>query len=60
MSSVNIYKTKTYCLVSAFSADAEKLTRSIHSLDRDGWILAGGISASNSMLFQALYKNEKQ
>ena len=55
MSSVNINKTKTYCLISAFSADAEILTTTIHSLIIDGWILAGGISASNSMLFQALY-----
>ena len=59
MSSVNINKTKTYCLISAFSADAEILSTTIHSLIKDGWILAGGISASNSMLFQALYKNEK-
>ena len=56
MSSVNIYKSKTYCLVSAFSADANELATTVEDLLAKGWTLAGGISASNSMLFQALYK----
>ena len=50
MSSVNIYKSKTYCLVSAFSADANELAITVEHLLVEGWVLTGGISASNSML----------
>ena len=36
MSSVNIYKSKTYCLVSAFSADANDFTSTVEHLLVDG------------------------
>ena len=50
MSSVNIYKSKTYCLVSAFSADANELAITVEHLLVEGWVLAGGISVSYTHL----------
>ena len=59
MSQVNINKSNTYCIVSAFAYDIDDFVRVIQDLIDDGWKASGGISASNSMLYQSLTKNEK-
>ena len=56
---VKIYKKDTYCIVSAFADDIIEFTESIQNLIDDGWRVNGGLSASNSMLYQSLMKNEK-
>ena len=59
MSQVNINKSNTYCIVSAFAYDIDDFVLAIQDLIDDGWKASGGISASNSMLYQSLTKNEK-
>ena len=59
MPKVNIHKKDTFCIVSAFADDIADFTETIQSLLNDGWKITGGLSAANSMLFQALTKNEK-
>ena len=59
MSQVNINKNNTYCIVSAFAYDIDDFVQAIQGLIDDGWEASGGISASNSMLYQSLTKNEK-
>ena len=59
MSKVKINKNKSYCIVSAFADDIVDFTESVQALIGDGWITIGGISAANSMLYQALSKKWK-
>jgi hypothetical protein len=59
MPKVKINIKDTYCIVSAFADDIVDFTEAIQSLLNDGWKTAGGLSAANSMLYQALIKNEK-
>lgn len=59
MSQVNVNKNDTYCIVSAFAYDIDDFVQAIQDLIDDGWKANGGISASNSMLYQSLTKNEK-
>ena len=59
MSQVNINKNNTYSIVSAFAYDIDDFVQAIQNLIDDGWNANGGISASNSMLYQSLTKNEK-
>ena len=56
MSQVNINKNNTYCIVSAFAYDIDDFVQAIQDLIDDGWEASGGISASNSMLYQSLTK----
>ena len=56
MSKVKINKNKSYCIVSAFADDIVDFTESVQALSSDGWSTIGGISAANSMLYQALSK----
>ena len=56
---MNINKNNTYCIVSAFAYDIDDFVQAIQDLIDDGWKANGGISASNSMLYQSLTKNEK-
>ena len=59
MLKVKINIKDTYCIVSAFADDIVDFTEAIQSLLNEGWKIAGGLSAANSMLYQALIKNEK-
>ena len=56
MPSVEITQTDRYCIISAYSQDHEDLVRKINEMLIDGWILSGGLTASNSRLYQALIK----
>ena len=56
MSKVKINQNKSYCVVSAFPDDIVDFTESVQALISDGWSTIGGISAANSMLYQALSK----
>ena len=56
MSTVKINKKETYCIVSAFADDIIDFTETIQSLVNEGWHIIGGLSASNSMLYQSLIK----
>jgi len=56
MRSVTIYKEENYCIVSSYTEDAKDLAGKVEDLLNKGWILSGGLTASSSMLFQALTK----
>ena len=56
MHNVKIQMEKNYCIVSSFTDDITELVNSIQKLLDEGWSLMGGLTASNSMLFQALNK----
>ncbi len=59
MPQVSINKDKTYCIVSAFAYDIDDFVQTIQSLIDEGWKASGGISASNSMLYQSMTNDEK-
>jgi hypothetical protein len=56
MSSVTVTQSDKYCIISAYSEDHSDLVQKIESMLNEGWILSGGLSASNSRLYQALKK----
>ena len=57
---VNINKRRSYCVVSAYADDLNEFADYIDRLiDKEGWLIAGSLSASNSMLYQALTKYER-
>ena len=56
MRSVTIYKEENYCIVSSYTEDAKDLAGKVEDLLNKGWILSGGLTASSSLLFQALTK----
>ena len=56
MYNVKIQMGENYCIVSSFTDDITELINSIQMLLDEGWSLMGGLTASNSMLFQALNK----
>jgi len=56
MRSVTIYKEENYCIVSSYTEDAKDLAGKVEDLLNKGWSLSGGLTASSSMLFQALTK----
>ena len=56
---VNINKKRSYCVISAYADDLSDFTDCIDILIKEGWLIAGNLTASNSMLYQALTKHEK-
>ena len=54
MSSVTVTKSDTFCIISAYSEDHVELVQKIEFMLKDGWVLSGGLTASNSRLYQAL------
>ena len=56
MSSVEITQTDRYCIITAYSQDHEDLVKKINEMLVNGWILSGGLTASNSRLYQAFIK----
>lgn len=54
MSSVTITKSDKFCIISAYSEDHVELVQKIEFLLKEGWALSGGLTASNSRLYQAL------
>ena len=54
MSSVTVTKSDKFCIISAYSEDHPDLVEKIESMLEEGWILSGGLTASNSRLYQAL------
>ena len=59
MSSVNVYIEKNYALISSFEEDSSDFVVKVNELLHDGWVVCGGISSSNSKIFQALTKGSK-
>ena len=57
MSKVEISKTINYCVVSAFAEDMDELVKLVGKLKLKGWSLSGGVSSSNSKVYQALKKD---
>ena len=57
MSKVEISKTNNYCVVSAFAEDMDELVKFVGELRQRGWSLAGGVSSSNSKVYQALKRS---
>jgi len=58
MSTVDIALTERFCILSAYNQDYKDLAEKIDDMLKRGWILSGGLTASNSRLYQALIKNE--
>ena len=56
MSSVNVFMEKNYAIISSFTVDSYDFVVKVNDLLQDGWVVCGGISSSNSKIFQALTK----
>jgi len=56
MPKVKIQMEENYCVVSAYADDMGELVNSVQTLLDKGWSLVGGLTGSNSILFQALNK----
>ncbi len=56
MSTVNIALTDRFCILSAYNQDHKDLAEKIDHMLKKGWVLSGGLTASNSKLYQALVK----
>ena len=56
MKSVSVFIKQNYCVISAFEEDSNDFVNKVNELLQEGWILSGGISSSNSKVFQALNK----
>mgnify|MGYP001227542381 CR=1 FL=1 len=59
MSSVNVFIEKNYAIISSFEEDSGDFVIKVNELLHDGWIVSGGVSSSNSKIFQALIKISK-
>ena len=59
MSSVNVFIEKNYAIISSFEEDSADFVIKVSELLHDGWIVCGGISSSNSKIFQALIRVSK-
>ena len=59
MSSVNVFMEKSYRIISSFEEDSSDFVAKVNELLQEGWILSGGLSSSNSKIFQALIKMSK-
>ena len=57
MSTVDIALTERFCILSAYNQDHKELAEKIDEMLKEGWKLSGGLTASNSRLYQALIKN---
>ena len=57
MSSVTVTQSDKFCIISAYSEDHPDLVQKIESMLKEGWILSGGLTASNSRLYQALKRS---
>ena len=57
MSSVTVTQSDTFCIISAYSEDHVELVQKIEIMLKEGWPLSGGLTASNSRLYQALSKS---
>ena len=59
MSSVNVFLEKSYAIISSFEEDSSDFVAKVNELLEEGWTLSGGLSSSNSKIFQALVKVSK-
>ena len=59
MSSVNVFIKERYCIISSFEEDANDFIVKVNELLQEGWNLCGGLSSSNSKIFQAMEKKLK-
>ena len=56
MSSVKVLIEGSYCIISSFEEDANEFVKKVSEQLNKGWMLHGGLSSSNSKIFQALIK----
>ncbi len=56
MSSVNVFIEKNYAIISSFEEDSGDFVIKVNEMLHDGWNVCGGVSSSNSKIFQALIK----
>ena len=59
MSSVDVFIEKNYAVISSFEEDAGEFVLKVDELMQQGWTISGGISSSNSKIFQALVRTSK-
>ena len=57
MSKVTVTQSEKFCIISAYTEDHPDLVEKIESMLQEGWILSGGLTASNSRLYQALVRS---
>lgn len=58
MSNVEVFLEENFCVVSSYDEDILHFTKKVQELIKDGWKVNGGISSSNSKIFQALIKKQ--
>ena len=56
MANVEVILEQNFCVVSSYDEDIHHFTKKVQELIKDGWKVNGGISSSNSKIFQALIK----
>ena len=56
MSSVKVFIEDSYCIISSFEEDAYEFVKKVSEQLKKGWTLHGGLSSSNSKIFQAMIK----
>ena len=59
MSSVSVIIDSHYCIISSFEEDTSDFVTKVNELLQEGWELNGGLSSSNSKIFQALTRLSK-
>ena len=59
MSSVKVLIEDNYSIISSFEEDADEFVKKVSEQLKKGWILNGGLSSSNSKIFQAMIKEIK-
>lgn len=56
MKKVKMHMNDSYCIVSSYIEDADEFALHVQEMLNGGWLLSGGLTASNNMIFQALSK----
>ena len=56
MANVEVILEENFCVVSSYDEDIHHFTKKVQELIKSGWKVNGGISSSNSKIFQALIK----
>ena len=59
MSSVKVFIEDSYLIISSFEEDADDFVKKVSEQLKEGWVLHGGLSSSNSKIFQAMIKEIK-
>ena len=56
MANVEVIIEENYCVVSSYDEDIVYFAKKVHELMSAGWNVNGGITSSNSKIYQVLVK----